>query len=423
MKSTGETVDTGFVVITNDRLSPADLGNLVNQGEAVMRTPHVGNWGLYNGVFAKLGITMVAHDLTVPQVDRNYHPGDQIVGRKATRVIPKDDMGRLVTHIRTMSSMWHPRDTGLPDAFWAQPDERVVDTHLRALRSAYPEAPISTTTGYLLEREARTADIMRTLAQANLGEWKRHADPEGVTQVLDGSPADLVAKYGIFRDGSARGENEGMLPPVTATILALSIHDALEHNTDTVYHVSGPDMICYITKPEMRAELQTMYAAIKRSPLGTKLPQTLKFHILPGTGSRLTVPAAQQANLDALIITCETMSALADELKEAAASREALEVTHKAALRAREPNATALASDATERLRTAKKAYNAHVTAFQQAATACAAVFAPTDKGRYGTQYDVLADANGQYIHPVVYARPLGELATLSSELAGYVVR
>ncbi len=378
----------GFTVI--DRTTTWTLGDVLaaqEQGTPVMRTPHVGNLAMYNCVLANAGIPLMLHDRTVPQQDKNYHPGLHIQDGVATPLIDPSNMHRLSTHIPVAT----------PPALSSYPFRKgtlLNDAHLASAREAFPHTAVTTTSEYYTRNEATVMTVVRALAAAEFGDWQRRVSSDGTIHEALQDPQSAIQRYGIFRDGQNSTEWEGMLLPNSYNVLLTGIVDALNANTSHVIHVSGPDMIHYVKK--MAPELSAMYQTVRTSTvLGKRLPLQLTYNIISATGARLAVPLGREEALNTMLDAYASYRATSRELTDARAVA-----------------AVALPADAKRaafpRL---KRTEAAHRDSLVDIRTICPEVFATTDTAAYLSHYDTLA-AGGLYTHPANRTQTLGKLAT-----------
>ena len=282
-----------FVVQRRGDLSLQDLCDLRDAGAPVLRSSHLGNQALYNGALLQAGLRAALYDRTVPAKDRNYHPGDEIRSGKPKRIIDEMSAHRLTTHISTKAT---------PE----QPSRSLTEVHTESLRRAFPNAPVQTMSEYLGGDETRLRilnETVRCLVAHDFGAWNRRVDAEGKLHEVvtgPGSAAEAVKRYGVFRDGSDKSEQEGMLLPNEYNVLLTGIMDALEYGTDQVYHLSGPDMIHYIVN--MAPTLDQMYARVRAEcSFGQQLPARLHFNIVPTAYNKFVATSDLAYELDQVI--------------------------------------------------------------------------------------------------------------------------
>ncbi len=277
-------------IVERADLSLADLARMVAAGDSLVRSPHVGNWSLYNCAVAATGARMVVYDRTTPHHDANYFPGYQLLGTAATNMIAKPTDQRMVTHLVT------DRQSG--DVAKCTP---LVEAHMSSLRAALPHARLETMSDYL----ARHADAVQEVVSCLLAHgfdagWTRRVDENGAVLSIKGALADNLREHGIFRSGTGSSETSGALQPNAYNVLLFAVLEALDHNTNVVTHLSGPDMINYVH--DMADDLSAMYNTVAtHTSLGDRLPRALTFQIVPTAYARFVAPSDRSEELDALL--------------------------------------------------------------------------------------------------------------------------
>lgn len=392
--------EPNFSVVERNDWSLHEIADMSRSGMPVMRSPHVGNLGMYNGALAEVGLHLVTYDRTVPMRDRNYNPGFVIEGGRATRVTDPAHDDLLTSHIRSTAPInGSPVGTLLPEA------------HNHAVQEAFPGAHIETMSQFLLRHAEVVSEVTTVLAAHGLGDWSRRVDHDGVVHAVTSNPVESIARYGIFRDGDPNNQWSGLILPNLYNVYLSGALDALEHGgVSEVVHLSGPDMVRYIKK--MAPDLQAMHeVAMTETSLGDQLPSgEFTFNIVPTTAARLAVPTSQKDRLDAM------MDAFADQ-RETLAELTDMKAATASAFDPKQEKSVRVAS--LNHLGALVAAQRNHLADIVEI---CPEIFAPTADMGYYTQYDALADrraghTSGVYVHPAAKFLPLGQLATYQQPL------
>lgn len=291
-----------LTIVDRDDLSLSDLAAMVEVGESVVRSPHVGNWSLYNCAVAQTGALMVAFDRNTPYKDKNYFPGYVIANRDNKDVIAKPNDPRLTTHITTTRQVGNVA-AGAP----------LVAAHMDSLRAALPDAKIVTMSDYLNTHAAAAQEIVACLAEHGSGyDWSRRVEPDGTIRSVTGDLQDNLRQYGVFRDGTAQTKESGLLLPNAYNVLLFAVLESLDHDSDTVTHLSGPDMIKYIKG--MAYDLNAIYRTVAtHTSLGDRLPQHLTMQMVPTAVARFVAPSDKREALDSLLGAYEKWSGIKRE--------------------------------------------------------------------------------------------------------------
>lgn len=290
-----------FEIIERDDLSLADLKVMVEHGESVVRSPHVGNFSLYNCAVAATGATLVVYDRTVPDQDKNYFPGHHIRDKQAQLVIAKRDNRKLSTHIHTTAAIGDaPANTLLAEA------------QVSSIQAAMPSANVISMSRYLDNHRAAVNEVVRCLIEHGfVDDWERRVDEDGnLHKVTD--PLAELERYAVFRDGTEATEQAGLLMPNSYNVLLFGILEALDYQTDTVTHLSGPDMINYIRL--MGHDLAAMYRTVlEHTSLGEHLPRHLHFQIVPTAHARIVATSDKAEHVESLLKAYEQWSSATSE--------------------------------------------------------------------------------------------------------------
>ncbi len=362
-----------FLITPNDRLSLADLAALAKRGAYVVKTPHVGNAYPNNLAVASLGIPLLLVDQTIGARDRNFHPHRLIAGGRAETIA---DGSVLTTHARV---------TRAPSRFAERfpLGARTAEAHVRALRDAFPRAAIETESQRARRCQEILLPLLEILTDLAPHEWRRRVDGAGCvrdavcTRGWRGVAADGI--HGFSADGA------GWIVPNAWNLLADGVIGSLESGRDTVYELSGPDMIRYYKK--LLPEMSRLYDLL-RPRFPRRLPETVRMEMAPAAEMRLVTTRRRAAALEALV---EAHLRL-DAHHHAGGFLRALDGARKEeAIRAHGANRARLV----ERVRAA--------------AHDCPEIFYRIEEANCLTQYDLLGGEE-LWVHPWGVEAPLGRL-------------
>lgn len=386
--------EQSFNVVVRDDLSLDDLVQLHTAGESVVRSPHVGNMAGYNMALGGLGLRIVAYD-RMRAKDATYRPAEVLAAGHATAIAADADREQLVAHVTT-NEAFTLEETVIP----IQAGESLVSVHQRGMQAALlgSKATVETMSEYLRAWDGRVFnEVARTLG--NSLPWKRRVTRNGTIQeVVD--PQGELQKYGVFQSGHTLNEKAGLLPPNEMNVLLFGIYEALRHQSDTIFHLSGPAMVNYIQ--EMAPTLDALYSRFRAvSSLRTKLPEQLNFVIVPTAAARFVVPAGQEYTLDNLLESYRYCQLTEKEITARKRGVAALQLPKE--VKSQQLQAlTSEMSDVKNKL--------------AQAAAECPWIFASPGDSHYLTQYDALLETRqgnypGFYLHDFARTQPLREVA------------
>lgn len=364
-----------FVVNVTDKPSMMDLVRIHESGGSVIKTPHVGNIYPGNLAVGKLGLRLVLYDRTIGHRDTNFHPHGVIKGGRFERLADSD---LLTTHTRALS----PSDMA-PE--WFKPGSSMLDGHMRALHAALPGVKAQAYTNILSSRADEVIDLLRAMTEADPMIWERAVLSDGSVQPFQCNDWRTLTQRGLYGLGDP---DQGALVPNVANVLLLSILDARDRGLKEVYHLSGPDMVVYISG--MLKDLHHLYDAVRHKLPGWNLPEILTFHLVPVADLRWGVPTGRRAELDELV----------DAFLSAAQNGKEYGQRVKAAVNGERKLVIAEVAAARE----------ADNIRFQNALRACPDPFYQIEAANCVSQYDLLASGEDFYVHPWAIETPIGEI-------------
>lgn len=267
------------------------------QGYSVLKTPHIGNQHPSNLLCAALGIPLDMVSFTNGERDKNFHPHLRIEGGVGTQLYAP--------------SVWTP--------FATTPCGRSAeDYHQSSVQAVFPSLTITTDLG-LMKQFPELAEAVFVAATRSVSRlWYRKVTEVGqvVKCEYDNVSWGKIASN-IFRFSDDRA---GFIVPNRANILFSLAWQSLSSGRDTVYHLSGPDMVGYIGKQQH--SLNLMYDALRAGYPG--LPEVLTVYIVPVAQCRILSHRNRANDVDAVLDVIAWYEGLpADRRKE---GRQALEV-------------------------------------------------------------------------------------------------
>ncbi len=356
-------------------LSLNDLVSFKRAGFLVFKTPHVGNWYPNNLACAALGIPMKVVDSTKGCLDRNFHPHCMIVNGTRTQIAEEN---ALTSHTKVTRVHEHTADRFKIGA-------SVSETHMGALREAFPALELETVNEYLKENRDRVLELLEVLTQHDRSIWMRYVREDGLTEPRRARDWIVVNASGIC---GTNGSSHGWVSPNIANILMDVTIDPLKFNTDIVYELSGPDMYKYIG--QLMPKLNELYEVV-RQKLWPKLPETVTLNLVPVADMRFAVSAHRRQELEELVTVLETVSRFENGIGDRINSAPDKEkficqiVNERGVLRDR----------------------------ICEVLRVCPDPFYDIYDGTFFSQYDLLANSGNLFIHPWAIETPVGILSDL----------
>jgi hypothetical protein len=277
-----------FKVNIRRDLSLAQLGALRRTGFSVMKSPHVGNIYPNNLLVATAGIQLNCYDRTWGDRDKNFHP-HLIIAEGRGEVIGPGDV--LTTHARVTRIP--------PGVIDLRIGNSIVDVHMRALRQALPNADCIVYTDYLRQYGERVIALLEVITRGCPTIWETYVTADGQRLPLETSRfVGNQLDRGIY---GLTDSEQGLLLPNVLNILVISILECLETEVVEVYHLSGPDMVKYVSG--LYGQLNSLYEVIRASGNWPKLPETLTCHLVPVANNRLAVHGQHRVAVEDLVDT------------------------------------------------------------------------------------------------------------------------
>lgn len=361
-----------LIVNKCDELSLLELVRKRTAGWMVEKTPHIGNHYGNNLGMALIGalagerpIRMTCCDFTIGDLDKNFHPHTII--RNGERTVIADG-SRLTTH------------------------SGVTSLHMQKLRAVIPDGEYVVYSKHLYERRELAAKVLRVVTEKMPGIWYRFVQSDGAIIRPDTYTNWLrVEGSGIF---SVTNREQGWIIPNAANILLDAIIGVVETGHDTVYELSGPDMIRYIW--EEVPKLSLLYDVVRSALPELTLPETLVYQIVPVADVRFVVPVAQRDALDALLHVYHQQ--LTNEELRGVRMRDCSPEERRA-----------LVPDL-------QRARRADQEALLVAKQNCPEIFYQIKDGTFFSQHD-LEGPGGLYVHPWAVETPLVQVNAVSQAL------
>lgn len=267
-------------VITDDTVSIADLVAKQLAGFSVVRSAHVGNLSPYNLTIAEAGIPVLSVDHTVTGIDTNYFP-ENVMNQSGTKMVAP--LGRIVSRATTF-------DGGQLDQL-----------HLDSARLAVPGSQVFTNTEYLRANEAVANEIVSIALDVSPHLFVRVATPDGRTDNKRLRVDTLVDSVGIMQlNDNPKAEETAVIMPNELDILINFVAEFLNSGEAVQYHLSGPDMVKYISS--RMGEINKMYEAVaSRASFGSLLPSSLTVRLVPSSAARFATTVERGQKLEGLI--------------------------------------------------------------------------------------------------------------------------
>ena len=352
-----------------------------------MRSAHPGNWSPSNLSVAALGLRCVLTDLTLTGADNIYHPSGIIVGRRFYSGLCRRSRS-LVTRTRIRDSVRRKPPAGLDD--WFPGGKNLAQAHCDALRKAVPVSEVTFFSDYLVEDADFALRAIEIAANTMPHLWRRMNVPDvGVVDVSSRDAAEAprsgwpsvqpsgwldIERVGVF---GVTNPDYGWLIPVEVMCLMMAVLDGRRFSTPEVYHLSGVQMMNYVSG--ITPALQGLYAAAAEQ---LNLPGRFVLNLAPSANMTLGVPHSDRALLDHLV-DCYLLA------------QEGIGST-----------ATSQGARA-ERFRALSR--------LNWAADCCAVPFFDVRDANYFSQYDLLVQEAQWYMSPWALEAPLGEVGRMLS--------
>lgn len=251
------------------------------EGFSVQRSAHVGNHRMYNLILANAGVDMLLVDHNLTTRDTNYSP---------EKIIQNGESSELTDQIFTLSLRTRSNyGTSFEGLF-------LDEIHSQSLSEAFPNTQVTTNTDYLRENETIVAEIITISSQVMPELFNRQALSSGTVQKLQ-SPITSISPSNLLqlRD-DPRAEESAIMIPNEVDIICNFVIEALSCGRDTLFHVSGPDMINYINS--ILPSLQKLYSQLAQASFASKLPDKLNIELVAGTSFRVGCTATNQPDLE-----------------------------------------------------------------------------------------------------------------------------
>lgn len=356
-----------LVVEIHKDLSLNDLAALHTKGIPVSRSAHVGNLYPANLAIAASGIPVTLFDRNLGYKDKNYHPHGVIRGGVWERLC-SDHL--MMTH----ACVERPTE-GFPEG------QSVAACHLKALQTVFPCSPIVLWADYITQHE----ELIAALVEIALNEcpqlWYRKVHADGTTQCIprgtSPTPAQIQGKV-----AGLGGNKTGWVLPNEINILIDAVVGSTSGSSE-VHHISGPDMVRYISTLEK--QLGYLYGVVSKK---LNVPPSLRFCLYPAAAFRFAVPLAKRSALDTLYACVQ------DYLH---GERERGEAFRNIGIRKK--------VDLQQELNGVR---DRRLGMLRLAATECPDVFYNIEDGKYLTQHDL--GPNELYVHPEAAALPLSQV-------------
>lgn len=264
------------IIIENnfDRVSLRDLVRLMNTGYSVLKSPHVGNQHPSNLVCAALGIPLEMVSFTKGIRDQNFHP-----------------------HVRIEGGEQYPLASPHTWTQFAQTSDgqTLTSYHQEAVKRVFPGVDIATDMERMRQYPALTAMVLQaTNVRRAQSVWYRKVSETGVvTSRSQGFLEQVELETNVFQFSNDRS---GWVVPNKLHIIFDFVYQSLSSGRDTIYHLSGPQMVEYIAT--LGTELEVLYDAVRQ--VIPQLPLVLRVRMVPVASARFVTNRADVEGLSAL---------------------------------------------------------------------------------------------------------------------------
>ncbi|MCW1907885.1 MAG: hypothetical protein KIH63_000915 [Candidatus Saccharibacteria bacterium] len=295
-------IEPRIVININPDVSIADLSARMAEGYSVVRSAHVGNLRPYNLTLAAAGIPILAVDHTITGVDTSYFP-ELVLNRSQSEQV--SGLGVIVSRAAAQQT------TVTHDA--TRPVQFVDELHIAAVEAAIPGAKMFSNTEYLRTHETISAEIIQLALERQPELFRRVVNSDGIAQNR-ASEARALAQSGRVLQllDDPRSPEAAALVPNAVDIAINFVIEALDTERETIFHLSGPDMVRYIGT--LTDTLDALYASIRsETSFGSRLPPQLDVQLVPSAHAKFATTTAQQPVLDQLLAAAEEQTAMLAE--------------------------------------------------------------------------------------------------------------
>jgi len=212
--------------------------------------------------------------------DTNFHPHVRISGGKSTQLFDP--------HLYTPFATLHN-------------GRSATEFHQQSVHRVFPLTEVCTDMQRMNLHPALGAAVLAATNQAVSGLWYRWVSTTGEVQHQSVKRLrQLELETEVFQFSS---QHSGWVVPNRVHMVFDFIYQALSSGRDTIYHLSGPQMVEYIV--DHTAALNTLYDAVRqRIP---DLPLTLRVRIVPVAAARFVTLRSNASRLRSI---CEMVSTL-----------------------------------------------------------------------------------------------------------------
>ncbi len=251
------------------------------EGFSVQRSAHIGNHRMYNLILASAGVEMLLVDHNLTARDTNYNP---------EKIIQNGDSSELTDQKFTLSLRTKSSNSTLFEG------QFLDEIHSRSLSEAFPNTSIITNTDYLRKNETIVAEIIDICSEVMPELFNRRALPDGTVKKLQIPVAEISPSDFLQLRDDPRAEETANMIPNEVDIICNFVIEALNYKKDTLFHVSGPDMINYINS--ILPNLQKLYSQLTQASFASKLPDTLNIELIAGTAFKVGCTTTNRPNLE-----------------------------------------------------------------------------------------------------------------------------
>ncbi len=276
-----------LIVELDDSMPLGELLEDARQGQPVKRSAHIGNMYGADLIQAAMGMRMVLVDANYGDRDELYFP--HLVVNQDTDPVVVAPSDRLSMVNRTFDG------------------QALNQFCVESLTRAFGNRNIVSDSDMLLANEELVCAVLDVLIKKFPAQFARRVDSDGRPRQSLVAPQDVEDLLLFGGDPKT-----GVVVPNEMNILLDFLLEAINFDTGSITHISGPTMFKYIqTKLDL---LSRMYGSVIDSGVAD-LPDRLNVKLVPAAGVRYVAKASQREELDALLALDEAYQVICGATK------------------------------------------------------------------------------------------------------------
>jgi hypothetical protein len=259
------------------------LGELLEENKdpnkSIKRSAHVGNMFGGDLILSALGMKMILVDANYGEKDKLYFP---------QFIVDETNPTEQVACPRTLS-LANRHSDGRP----------LSDACIGSLADAFGNESIVSDAQFVEQyKDSATRILEVVLKYKDRPEVLPDPRKKLFTRQIssDGYPVGLTAQPKSVDDVLLYGSEpeSGVITPNLVTILIDFVIESMKYQSDSITHISGPTMFVYLKS--MRSQMNFLYQKLVEES-GLPLPNTLQVRLVPASGVRFVIAAAQADDL------------------------------------------------------------------------------------------------------------------------------